>query len=245
MVIHFRGVSIHVFYAPQIGQGEYQLSPEESSHCVRTLRHKPGDLIHLVNGMGEKYEARIEGAHPKKCTVSQVQLLEKQAVATAIIHLAIAPTKNLDRIEWMVEKLCELGTPKVSFIQCRHSERKVLKLDRLERKTISALKQSGNLHQTQLSELVPFDAFITSLPENVSKHIAVVTEGLPHLLKSVDATANEIVILIGPEGDFSDQEVKAAIGAGFQPVSLGAGTLRTETAGLVACHTTMLAAVKS
>lgn len=230
-------MSTHVFYAPLASTGQLQLSPDESSHCVRTLRHKEGDLIHLVNGKGEKYAAVISDAHPKRCSLGQVKLIEQQALKRPVIHLAIAPTKNLDRIEWMVEKLCELGIPKISFIQCRHSERKVLKLDRLARKTISALKQSGNLHQMQLSELLPFDSFITSLPENASKHIAVVTDGLPHLLKSVDATANEVVILIGPEGDFSDKEVQAAAAAGFQPVSLGEGTLRTETAGLVACHT--------
>ncbi|MEQ9298517.1 MAG: RsmE family RNA methyltransferase [Cyclobacteriaceae bacterium] len=228
---------MHVFYAPNIGSNELTLSAEESSHCIRTLRHKEGDRIHLVNGKGEKYEATIEEPHPKKCMVSQVQLLEKQELAKPIIHLAIAPTKNLDRIEWMIEKLCELGIPKVSFIQCHHSERKVLKLDRLARKTISALKQSGNLHQMQLSDLMPFHAFMGSLPENVSRHIAIVSEGLPYLLKCIDATVNEIVILIGPEGDFSDKEVKAAGEAGFQSVSLGKGTLRTETAGLVACHT--------
>ncbi len=233
-------MSTHVFYTPQISDGPCQLSPEESAHCVRTLRHTAGDLIHLVNGKGEKYEATISDAHPKKCIVHQASLIEKQDLKPPVIHLAIAPTKNLDRIEWMVEKLCELGIPKITFIQCQHSERKVLKLDRLERKTISALKQSGNLYQMQVSELISFEGFIASLPEKVSKHIAVVTPGLPHLLRSIDATANEIVILVGPEGDFSDKEVMTATAAGFQSVSLGAGTLRTETAGLVACHTAML-----
>jgi 16S rRNA (uracil1498-N3)-methyltransferase len=237
-------VSTHVFYAPDISDGQLLLSPEESAHCIRTLRHQAEDVIHLVNGKGEKYEAVISDPHPKICTVRQVQLIEKQDIKRPIIHLAIAPTKNLDRIEWMIEKLCELGIPKVTFIQCHRSERKVLKLDRIERKAIAALKQSGNLHQMQLSEMVPFEAFITALPENVSKHIAVVTDGLPHLLRSIDATANEIVILIGPEGDFSEKEVTSAAEAGFQSVSLGEGTLRTETAGLVACHTAQLASIR-
>lgn len=240
MVIHFRGVSTHVFYTPHLSDGQCTLSPEESAHCVRTLRHVAGDLIHLVNGLGEKYEAIISDAHPKKCIVHQARLIEKQDLKPPVIHLAIAPTKNLDRIEWMVEKLCELGIPRISFIQCQHSERKVLKLDRLERKTISALKQSGNLHLMQMSELMSFEDLLGSLPKNASKFIGVVSPGLSHLVRCIDPSTNEIVILIGPEGDFSDREVKAATAAGCQSVSLGAGTLRTETAGFVACHTAQL-----
>lgn len=237
-------MSTHLFYAPEISRGQHWLSPEESSHCIRTLRHKAGDLIHLVNGRGEKYEALIATAHPGKCTLAQVQRIALELPPQPVIHLAIAPTKNLDRIEWMVEKLCELGIPKVSFVQCRHSERKVLKPDRLERKTIAALKQSGHLHQLHMSGLTPFEDFVAHLPENTSRHIAVVAPGLPHLLTAIDATANEIVILIGPEGDFADKEVEMAVAAGFRAVSLGAGTLRTETAGLVACHTAQLAGLR-
>ncbi len=234
-------MSIHVFYTPEIRGDTLLLGPEESSHCIRTLRHKTGDRIYLVNGNGEKYAATIAEAHTKKCLVRDLVLVEQQDAPLPAIHLAIAPTKNLDRMEWMVEKLCELGISRITFIQCQHSERKVLKLDRLERKTISALKQSGNLWQVQLAGLVPFDAFVSSLPENSDRHIAVVKPGLPHLFQSIDHTANEQVVLIGPEGDFSDQEIAAASEAGFQPVCLGESTLRTETAGLVACHALQLA----
>ncbi|MEM8893782.1 MAG: RsmE family RNA methyltransferase [Bacteroidota bacterium] len=231
------------FYTPQIADDSLELSPEESAHCVRTLRHQEGDLIHLVNGKGEKYKATIAKAHPKKCLVDNLRLIASQPAPSPIIHLAIAPTKNLDRIEWMIEKLCELGISKVTFILCAHSERKVLKLERLQRKAISALKQSGNLWQMEISPLIKLSDFLSDLPESSSRHIAVVQPDLPHLIKSVDQSSKEQIILIGPEGDFSDKEIKQAEATGFLRVSLGQGTLRTETAGLVACHTAQLAEV--
>lgn len=232
---------MHIFYQPDIAIGQNILDEEESAHCCLSLRHKVGDTIHIADGKGRLYKARVTKAHGKKCEFGDAELLKEQAMPPSWVHLAIAPTKNTDRMEWMVEKLCELGVNEISFVQCNHSERKVQKTDRLDKKAISALKQSKNLYKTAIGELMPFEAFVKQI--GTSKHfkaMAVVGEGLGHLYDLLPATSAGAIILVGPEGDFSPSEVALAAQQGFVQVSLGESVLRTETAGLIACHTSQL-----
>ncbi len=223
---------MNAFYEKSIKSGTTTLSEDESKHCAQVLRHQVGDHIELVDGLGARYEAELTSISKRAC---EFNVLNEHSVNTKpfSIHLAIAPTKNMDRLEWMIEKVCEIGVDQVSFILTENSERRKLRIDRLEKKTISALKQSKNPFKTQLNELVKFSSFITNV-ESSEKWIAHVSEH-PHL--SDEARANkDVCILIGPEGDFSEDEVQLAISAGFQPISLGQSTLRTETAGFAACH---------
>lgn len=230
---------MHTFYHPEITQEQYILSPEESAHCCGSLRHRAGDQIRIVDGMGHLFEATITEASAKKCAFDQVIKLATQELTTRI-HLVIAPTKNMDRMEWMVEKLCEMGIAEISFVQCKHSERKVLKTDRLEKKAIAALKQSKNLFKTVIHPLTSFSTFIKQKPADTLGYIAVVEDGLPHLFDHIPSSTDTVQLLIGPEGDFFTEEISKAEQAGFRKVSLGDSVLRTETAGLLGCHTAAL-----
>jgi 16S rRNA (uracil1498-N3)-methyltransferase len=226
---------MQVFYQPDIIKGIYELDAEESRHCVKVLRKQAGDTIHLTDGKGSFYTARIVKADPRQCTF---EIVEK---TTAIkkdyyIHIAIAPTKNLDRTEWFVEKAVELGVDEISFVICDNSERKDLKLDRLERKAISAMKQSLKARLPALHEVILFRQFLEELSENEEKYIAYVDlENPSPSLKSLLQPNRRYCVLIGPEGDFSREEIALSLQKGFQPVSLGQSRLRTETAGIAAC----------
>ncbi|MCP4460629.1 MAG: 16S rRNA (uracil(1498)-N(3))-methyltransferase, partial [Cytophagales bacterium] len=179
------------------------------------------------------FNARLIQVHKKKCVFEIISETISEP-KPFYIHLAIAPTKSVDRIEWMVEKLCEIGVDKITFLQTNHSERKKLQIGRLEKKTISALKQSKNPFKTQVNELQSFKNFISEIKiEN--RFIAHVDFSHPYLGALV-VPKSDLLILVGPEGDFSNEEMEAAIEKGFKPVSLGQSTLRTETAGFAACH---------
>lgn len=221
------------FYEKEIKSGCRHLDEMESKHCAQVLRQQVGDEIEIVDGLGTRYQARLAEVHKKKCVF---QILSE---ATAdpkpfYTHLAIAPTKSMDRVEWMVEKLCEIGLDKITFLETEHSERRKLKIERLERKTISALKQSKNPFKTQVNEMQKFSNFIREVKIK-NRFIAHVDSAHTYLGTLVKPTTDTL-ILIGPEGDFSDGEIEAAKVERFSPVSLGRSTLRTETAGLLACH---------
>ncbi|MEQ9467314.1 MAG: 16S rRNA (uracil(1498)-N(3))-methyltransferase [Ekhidna sp.] len=221
-----------VFYKKDLVNSPNRLDEEEAKHCFQVLRHQSGDQIMLFDGKGGKYRAVLTQVSKKFCEfdiLSSEQIPEKPFS----IHLAIAPTKNADRMEWMIEKLCEIGVDKVTLISTRHSERKKLRLDRLEKKAISAMKQSGNPFLLQLNELTDFQEFISGCTSQ-QKVIAHVDNAHRHLADVLEPKKS-ITILIGPEGDFSKEEVDMASQSGFMAVSLGNNTLRTETAGLVAC----------
>jgi len=224
-----------IFYQPDIKQGVFQLDPEESRHCVKVLRKKEGDPIRIADGKGTFYDAVISDANAKACGFEIVQ--EKFIAPDSFhIHIALAPTKNLDRTEWFVEKAIEIGIHQLSFILCDNAERKVLKTERLIRKAISAMKQSQRAYLPQISELTGFGEFVG---QEKAKHQLIAYLGehpQPELVNAV-SPASSYLVLIGPEGDFSNQEVKQAIAFGYQPVSLGKSRLRTETAGITACHT--------
>ncbi|MFN6947287.1 MAG: 16S rRNA (uracil(1498)-N(3))-methyltransferase [Cytophagaceae bacterium] len=225
---------MQVFYSSDISGELNTLSEEESKHCINVLRHKKDDVISVTDGKGNLYKAKIEEAHPKRCAFSVLEKttsLEK----SYSIHIGFSPTKNIDRTEWFLEKCIELGVDKVSFLLCHHSERKHINPERLQRLAISALKQSLNLRLPELSDMSSFQDFIHSFSGENGFIAYVDQENNKHLFNEAPKSSN-YTILIGPEGDFSPEEVKMALHKGFKAVSLGKSRLRTETAGVVACH---------
>ena len=225
------------FYAPGLhpGQPAYPLPEDESKHAVRVLRLAPGDAVTLVDGRGTVYAAAVAEANPKRCTL---RLVSQAVIAPrpTYTHVAVAPTKNLDRMEWLVEKAVEVGIERLSFLRCARSERRELKLDRLEKIAVSALKQSGQAWLPQLDELIDFEQFMQEI-EPATTFIAHLEAGERTPLARVVAAAPRCCVLIGPEGDFSPAEIALALGRGVRPVTLGASRLRTETAALAAVFT--------
>lgn len=223
------------FYLPEIKDGVTLLSPEESRHAVKVLRLNSGDKIQIFDGQGSVYTAEITDPHHKK-TAFRIVDKEHQSPSTSYIHIAIAPTKNIDRIEWFVEKAVEIGVSEISFILCQNSERKVMKLERIHKKAISAMKQSMNGFLPRINELATFKDFITQVDQD-GKYIAYVDFNNPKQLVEAAKDNKNHCVLIGPEGDFSIEELELALEHGFKKVALGNSRLRTETAGIVACHT--------
>jgi len=229
---------MNLFYQPNLPEATY-LDTEESKHCIKVLRMKAGDSIKVIDGHGSLYKALITEANHKKCGFSIQEKIYSNKFPFHR-HIAIAPTKNIDRIEWFVEKAVEIGIDEISFILCDHSERKVLKLERLEKKAVSAMKQSYKFWMPKINELKPYNDFL-QLKHGGLKSIAYVDFENPVQLKDLLDSKVDSLVLIGPEGDFSEQEVKLAELAGFKKVGLGNSRLRTETAGIVACHLMNLA----
>ena len=226
-----------IFYAPNINH-EAILPEEESLHAVKVLRLTAGSEITIYDGIGNAFQARITLPHPKRCGVELLSKTEAP-LPMARIHIAIAPTKNIERIEWFVEKATEIGIHTITPLLCQHSERKQIKTDRLHKIIVSACKQSKNPFFPVLNELSTFEQCIGTAQEP-QKFIAHCYEQDKKQLHTELKPNTDVLILIGPEGDFSEEEVMAAIKAGFIPVTLGNTRLRTETAGLVACHTANL-----
>lgn len=226
---------MHVFYTPDI-QKRNELPEEEAQHCARVLRLGVGDEITLTDGKGYFYQAEITAASNKRCLVSIRETVFQEPLWTCHLHIAMAPTKNMDRNEWFAEKATEIGFDELTFLNCRYSERKVIKNERIEKILISAIKQSLKARLPKLKEMMDFDKFIAQDFQG-QKFIAHCYEGEKPLLKNVLKAGEDALVLIGPEGDFSEEEVKKAIERGFVPISLGRSRLRTETAALVACHT--------
>ena len=225
---------MHVFYTPDI-QSHAELPEEEAAHAVRVLRLQTGDEVTLTDGKGNFYRAEISTATNKRCLVNLLETIPQTPLWSGHLHIAMAPTKNMDRTEWFAEKATEIGFDELTFLNCRFSERKVIKTERIAKILISAIKQSLKARLPQLNELTDFNKFI-SQPFNGRKFIAHCYEGDKPLLKDIGRKGEDALVLIGPEGDFSEEEVKKAIENGFEPISLGRSRLRTETAALVACH---------
>lgn len=229
---------MHVFYTPDI-QTKAELPEEEAQHCTRVLRLTNGDEITLTDGKGNFYRAEISAATNKRCLVTIKETIYQEPLWPCHLHIAMAPTKNMDRNEWFTEKATEIGFDELTFLNCRFSERKVIKTERIEKILVSAIKQSLKARLPQLNDMTDFDTFITQDFKG-QKFIAHCYEGEKPLLKDVLKNGEDALVLIGPEGDFSEEEVKKAIERGFIPISLGKSRLRTETAALVACHTLSL-----
>ena len=227
---------MHIFYTPELSGKTYTLDETESKHCVRVLRLQKDEEITLVHGRGGFFTARITDPNPKRCAVEVIKSELNFGRRNFQIQVAIAPTKNMDRIEWFIEKATEIGIDRITPLLCRYSERKDIKPDRIEKVAVSAMKQSLKAYLPQLDPLTKFADFICQEFDG-QKFIAHCEEQQRDLLKNAVKSGGNYLILIGPEGDFSTEEIEAALKAGFRPVSLGDSRLRTETAGVVACHT--------
>jgi len=227
---------VRFFYVPD-ATNAHELPVEEAMHALRVLRLKTGDSMMLMDGEGNFYQAEVTLAHTKHCMYEIKETFPQEPQWKGHLHLAIAPTKLMDRMEWMIEKAVEIGIDEISFLHCQFSERRVVKVQRADKIVVSAMKQSHKAWKTQLNEVVTWKNFIDQAPQG-RKFIAHCYEEIPRtylfdeLLKP--AETEDCTVLIGPEGDFSIEEVKEAVAHGFQSVHLGKSRLRTETAGLAA-----------
>ena len=224
-----------LFYTPDILTNP-ELPENEAKHCLKVLRMQVGDKIHLTDGKGNLYLAEIAEVHPKHCRLNILETIQQAPLWKGSIEIAMAPTKNMERVEWFAEKATELGIDKISFIRCRFSERKEIKTERISKVIIAAMKQSVKFTLPRLSEMIDFKKFIQQ-EFNGQKFIAHCYPGEKPLLSRIYKGKENVLVLIGPEGDFSEEEVKLAEENGFIPISLGNSRLRTETAALTACQT--------
>jgi 16S rRNA (uracil1498-N3)-methyltransferase len=226
---------MQLFYNPSLDNSfkQFSFSSEESKHIIKVLRKKEGDILNITNGKGYLFEAEILEANPKKCK-AQIVNTEKTIPRLHTLHLAVAPTKMNDRFEWFLEKATEIGVTEITPILCEHSERKVIKLERLEKVIQSAMKQSLQTYLPKLNPLTTYKDFLKK-PSGDLTFIAHCEDEEKAELKRRLAADKDVVILIGPEGDFSSSEISLAYDKGFTPVSLGRNRLRTETAAIYAC----------
>lgn len=226
---------MNIFYEPNIKE-ILRLNEEESRHAVKVLRLSAGDFLHVVDGKGGFYKCQIKTPHDKKCEINIIEETQNFGLRDYYIHLIIAPTKNLDRIEWMVEKCVEIGINEISFIQTRYSERKEIKTIRTERIAVGAMKQSLKAFLPAINEMISWKEFLKKDYADAQNMIAHLEVGDRKLIQQIAKPKSKYTILIGPEGDFSSEEINQALEKGFIPVTLGESRLRTETAGLIACH---------
>lgn len=237
---------VRFFYVPNASSVN-ELSDEEAQHAVRVLRMEQGDEMMLMDGQGTFYRATVTEATKKRCLYHIEETLPQERQWQPHLHLAVAPTKNMDRMEWLAEKATEIGFDELTFLKCNWSERTVMKTERIDKILVSATKQSHKAWKPVLNEMTDFKAFLQrinaaekELGRALQKFICHCYEetelGEKVLLKDVLKTGENALVLIGPEGDFSIDEVKLALSQGFQSVSLGKSRLRTETAALVAVH---------
>ncbi|MCR4774555.1 MAG: 16S rRNA (uracil(1498)-N(3))-methyltransferase [Prevotella sp.] len=224
------------FYCPEADETNL-LPQEEATHALRVLRLQSGDELFLIDGKGNFYRAEVALATNKRLTYNILETMPQQKTWHGDIHLAIAPTKNMDRIEWMTEKITEIGFDHLSFLECKFSERKQIRIDRVDKIVVSAVKQSRKPWKPLVDEMISFKQFIDA---NKGKHgyIAHCYNEFPKKdlfseLQTIDRN-EEVIVMVGPEGDFSVDEVKYALDNGFESISLGESRLRTETAGLMA-----------
>ena len=224
---------MYLFYCPNIETSQ-TLSEEESGHCVRVLRYSVGDEILITDGKGTTYTARITNPHPKHCDFEILSSEKQQPHHAFHLHIAIAPTKNIERLEWCVEKCVEIGVDEITPLLCRFSERKQLRTDRLEKIILSAAKQSLTPYLPVLHELTPYDAFVKEqATKDQQNFIAHCYKEDKRVLKDEIERGRDVLVLIGPEGDFSTREIELALQKGFLPVTLGESRLRVETAAVV------------
>lgn len=228
---------MQLFYNSEISSDTTHITFDkiESKHIVRVLRKKENDVLKITNGKGLLFDAKISLASDKKCMATIVNVQEKPKPWNYYLHIAIAPTKLNDRMEWFLEKATEIGVDEITPIICSNSERRVVKLARFEKIIQSAMKQSLKFTLPKLNAPIKFKDFINQEFEGTIC-IAHCEEGEKNLLKSVVKPSEKITLLIGPEGDFSSEEIKKCLQKGFTPISLGESRLRTETAGLVAVN---------
>lgn len=227
---------MQLFYNPNINQESdfFSFDKEESKHIIKVLRKKDTDVLYVTNGLGYLFKTEITLASDSKCTVKIVGV-EKYEVPKYKLHLVVAPTKMNDRYEWFLEKATEIGVSEITPIICDHSERKTIKTDRFDKIIQSAMKQSNQLYLPKLNDAISFKDFIKCQNTDL-KLIAHCEDTDKKSLKNILKPNQSVTILIGPEGDFSEKEIKLALENNYLPVTLGNTRLRTETAAIVACH---------
>lgn len=230
---------MNVFYLPDAQTGMTYFPEEESKHCVKVLRMRPGECFHVTDGKGYFFDAELVEAHPKKALVCLSNRRTGHDRRPFKLVIAIAPTKLNERTEWFLEKATEIGIDKIKLFTSYHSERRVANMERFKKITIAAVKQSGRSYLPEMEDMIPFDKLVKQ-PFDGQKFIAWIDDNVRDGLCDLYKKCENVLILIGPEGDFSPKEVSLAIENDFIPVSLGNTRLRTETAALVACHTIQL-----
>lgn len=229
------------FYCPDAATCNL-MPQEEADHALRVLRLGVGDSIRLIDGKGSFYDACISEISKKRCYYQITEKQQQNPLWNGHLHIAVAPTKHADRMEWFAEKATEIGIDEFSFLDCQFSERKVLKRERMERVVISAVKQSHKTFMPLINEMCSFEHFIKThnagfrFIAHCYEDAELIPNGKPFLMDALNGSQNDVLVLVGPEGDFSVKEVKYAMEKGFQPISLGKSRLRTETAALVAVH---------
>ncbi|MFD2942054.1 16S rRNA (uracil(1498)-N(3))-methyltransferase [Flavobacterium notoginsengisoli] len=227
---------MQLFFNPNIDENteSFSFDKEESRHIIKVLRKKDSDILHVTNGFGLLFETRITLASDNKCTVEVLSITNAEKPKFHL-HLAVAPTKMNDRFEWFLEKATEIGIQEITPIFCDRSERKVINRDRFEKIILSAMKQCNETFLPKLNEAISFKEFIKQKNEGLQL-IAHCEETDKKSLKEVLKPNEDVTILIGPEGDFSEKEIALALENNYKPVALGNTRLRTETAAVVACH---------
>ena len=234
---------MQLFYTPDILPGDkvYVLNEAESKHAVRVLRLDVGRTLRLVDGRGGLYTGTITDAHPKRTAIAIHEVQSAYEKRPYYLHVAVAPTKRLERFEWFLEKATEVGVDEITPIISEHSERKEVKTDRLTKVMIAAMKQSLKAYLPRLNEATKWGDFLTKDTGDSQKFIAHCAEGEKSFLPDRVVRESNYLILIGPEGDFSPAEIASAASVGYLPITLGASRLRTETAALAACMEIALA----
>ncbi|MBB5636698.1 16S rRNA (uracil1498-N3)-methyltransferase [Pedobacter cryoconitis] len=226
---------MHVFYTPDITADTYILNEEESRHCMKVLRLVIGDIVHLIDGHGGLYEAEIVAESKRNVTLNVLKTTREYQKRNHSLHIAVAPTKNIDRLEWFLEKATEIGIDTITPLICDRSERKIVKDERLNKVITSAVKQSLQAYHPVLNAAVSFKEFIGKTTADY-KMIAHCVDGETRgFISQVSKPGQSYLILIGPEGDFSPNEIELALQNDFKPLTLGNTRLRTETAALAAC----------
>ena len=226
---------MHLFYTPDLNHKiEYTLNAEESRHCIKVLRLNQDDIVYLIDGKGNFCTGKIINSNPKATLIKIIEQQSEYGKRNHYLHIAVAPTKNIERLEWFLEKAAEIGIDEITPLICDRSERKEVKTERLNKVIVSAVKQSMKAYHPKLNEAEKFKSFI-SAKRSGQKFIAHCMDGEKSPLKDKMELRSEYILLIGPEGDFSPEELKMALTAGYFPVSLGSSRLRTETAALEAC----------
>ncbi len=226
---------MHIFYTPDIASDIYTLNEEESKHCSKVLRLSIGSVVFLIDGVGGFYEAEINAITKKNVALKVLNKQSNYGKRNHYLHIAIAPTKNIDRLEWFLEKATEIGIDEITPIICDRSERKIIKLDRLEKVITSAVKQSQTAYHPKLNAAISF-ANLMQQKQPHQKMIAHCMDGLAkQTINNLVQSQQSYLILIGPEGDFTPTELNIALQNDYKPVTLGNTRLRTETAALAAC----------
>ncbi len=225
----------HFFYSNKIFDGRIHLEDDEAYHALKVLRKKQGDNIFVVNGLGSLFSTVIEEGDVSNCMLKVMEEKENYQKPNHHIHIAIAPTKSHDRMEWFVEKAVEIGIQEISFLQTKRTERKNIKIDRIKKRAISSMKQSLKAFLPFINEFIDYEDFLKTCNNN-HKYVGYLGHGDVEKLSKVCKTNDDYCVMIGPEGDFTEQEIIDALDSGFNCISLSESRLRTETAGLMACN---------